>query len=59
MVYPSNVLAAIVPDHATNSSEIFLEKSTAPPKNLCETEPSRSINQNERKRKNEGNVSNI
>ena len=36
-----------------------IKKSTALPKNLCETEPLCSINQNERKQKNEGNDSNI
>ena len=51
-LYPSNALAGIVPDYATNSFEMFHIKSTAPPKNLCETEPSCSINQNKRKRKN-------
>ena len=58
-LYPSNALTTIVPDNATNSSEMFLEKSTAPPKNLCKAEPSCSINQNEHKPKNEGNESNI
>ena len=38
---------------------MFIEKSTAPPKNLSEIEPLCSINQNERKRKNEDNESNI
>ena len=38
---------------------MFIEKSTAPPKNLCEAEPLCSINQNEHKRKDEGNESNI
>ena len=50
-LYSSNALAAIVPNHATNSSEMFLEKSTAPPKNLCETKPLCSNNQNERSEK--------
>ena len=47
----SNALVAIVPDHATNSSEMFLEKSTAPPKNFYETEPLFNINQKEPKQK--------
>ena len=59
MLYPSNALTAIVPDHATNSFEMFIKESTPPSKKLCETEPSSSINQNERKRKNEGNEPNI
>ena len=58
-LYPSNALAVIVPDHATNSSEMLPEKSTAPPKKLCKTEPLCSINQNECKQKNEGNELNI
>ena len=58
-LYPSNALAAAVPDYAINSSGMFIEKSTAPPENLCETEPLCSINQNEHKRKDEGNESNI
>ena len=58
-LYSLNPLAAVVPDNAKYSSEMFLEKSTAPPKNLCETEPSWSVNQNEAKRKNAANESNI
>ena len=58
-LYTSNALEAIVRDHATNASGMYIEKSTPPLKNLCETESSCSINQNERKRKNEGIESNI
>ena len=51
-LYTSNTLAPIVPDHATNSSEMFIKKITPPPKTLFyKTEPSCSINQNERYRK--------
>ena len=51
MLYPSNALAAVVPDHAINSSGMFIEKSTALVKNLCETETLCSINQNEHKQR--------
>ena len=50
-LYPSNALAAVVPDHAINSSGMFIGKSTALVKNLCETETLCSINQNEHKQK--------
>ena len=38
---------------------MVIEKSTASPKDHYETEPLCSVNQNERKRKNEGNESNV
>ena len=45
--------------HATNSSEMHIEKSKPLAKKLCETESQCFINQNERKRKNEGIESSI
>ena len=50
-LYTSNALGAAVRDHETNSSEMLIKKSSPPPKSLCETELSCSINQDERKQK--------